>query len=36
MGVYLARYGRLLTAGADTIYGAPDFEGFLAKFGRLA
>ena len=32
VGVYLARYGKLLTVGADCIYGSPGFSKFLAKF----
>lgn len=36
VGVYLARYGKLLTVDADVIYGAPDFAEFLVGFRRHA
>ena len=36
VGVYLARYGRLLSVPADLIYGAPGFGEFLLEFRRLA
>lgn len=36
MGVYLARYGKLLTVDADVIYGAPAFGEFLEKFQHHA
>lgn len=36
IGVYLARYGKLLTADADVIYGAPAFGEFLEEFQRHA
>ena len=36
VGVYLARYGRLLTVDAEIIYGAAGFGEFLEKFRRHA
>ena len=36
VGVYLARYGQLLSVSADCIYGAPGFDKFLLEFRRLA
>ena len=36
IGVYLARYGKLLTADADAVYGALAFGEFLERFQRHA
>ena len=36
VGVYLARYGELLSVGADIIYGALDYDVLRARFRRFA